>query len=483
MENHAFDDQVRHLLQHHQTNLDNAGNHWDLMEQRLNQAQSPTAEEEAEEIFDSIIRAKINHRTPAYNPTHWTIMAAKLDEYFSVGAWILRNKILEFGLTLFFIFTFVNVLQHPIKLPRFQQKNMAAAKTDAFKMQADNAAQASAIAKNIDDKNISIIDSKILQNARNRGINDAKKDIFDTQNNMNTPLTRIENSDENVVFANEQPLNTNDAISSMAKEKINILSPIETAIKEITPNERLLHHSGMLAWKMKKHRYKRSLSLFATTERNDIATPAVHQFYFDVPALQQRQYDYGVGGLISWQRKRYSFSTGLTYRQTTYSAANVRVLKSNTKVSTEAFTVDLPAVKLNVASIPLFINYDFIAQNRWSIGANIGFSANIITQARFDYSTQALGLVARPTPIVGNEPIKKPIKRVNYTDGIFVTKTFYNNIFVSSHVGINGQYTIRPRWSIFTNMQYHHYLSGNGIGPTNDKINTWSLWSGIKKDF
>ena len=452
MNNQAFDEQVREAVKNIGT--DYKPETWDLLEQRLNTIlpENENLTISAEEQFDAIIREKIANRKPDYNPNHWIIMSSILDEYQSIRAWLARYRVLETGLTVLFLITFVNVFHIPVQFSNLVFKTKNNNNTEVL---FENLQTPPFIAK-------------------------AANPIFKTTIEQNfTPIKYAEQKTATVekrVKEVATTLNVTPIIFKQLLVQPQFLPALPLASLEENSDKQLIINTVNI----KKHKFRYSIGLVTGADINRITTPELYASGTLISAFTQTRYNFNAGFLMDFKNHRWAFETGLLYGKKSYSPADVRQDLSGTNISTSSYKEDLADIKINIVQLPTMLHFDFIKRNRWDMYLAAGATTNFISEAKYDYSRQFIGYASRP--IAPLDPSLVPDVKP-YNDGIMVTKSMVGNVFFTTNIGLGAAYRLTPKFNLYSQMMYRNYFSPKGIGPNEDKISTTSLLFGFKKEF
>jgi hypothetical protein len=479
MNHQGFDEQVRKALEN--INTDYQPDSWSLFEQRLSKVPLPTSESEvgsAEEAFDKMIREKVANHQPIPQPSHWQMMSKRLDEYFSIGAWLNRYKVMEIGLTSLFLLTFVNVFYIPNKFDFFNKERRSidevasVATYGTVTNNENNIPQAVFSSKNTNEKY-----PFLKESTPQYSILSIHNDAF--VNNLWTEKKEMMSDELMPILQQEvKEITENKIVSQSVKKQLDI------NIFPILPTNDVKKEDAALTMNRLKVKqpspWQFALSWVATYDLNHISTPEARFYGTYIPSVSQYCSGFGGGMLVSLQKKRFAFETGLLYNSKTYAPADVRLNALN-NVSANAYVATLPDITVRNMQIPLHLRYDVFQKNRLKLYAMAGVTAHLITEAKYDRSRDFVGYALRPFPVATpSEPQEIAPK---FTDGYLWTGSWHGNIYGTLNGGIGSSYNLSQKVSIFGQAQYQYHWRKTGIGPNKDELNAYNFWMGLKKSF
>ncbi len=479
MNHQGFDEQVRKALEN--INTDHQPDSWSLFEQRLSEASLPISEPEkivsVEEEFDKMIRAKVANHQPLIQSNHWQMMSKLLDEYWSIGAWLNRYKVLEVSMTTLFLLTFVNVFYIPNKFNFFNKERKSI----------DEIASTATYGT---VTNTTSIPSQPIFLPKNT----SSKLAFAKQNS--TPYSFLSENNAALVneLSNEKNVITNNPAFSLqdeVKQNPDNISAVQNVKNNLTTIDALPilvsndvkkkdSELAITRLKIKQQPWHLAVSVVGTYDLNHVSTPEANFYGTYIPSVSQYCNGFGGGVLLSLQRKRLAFETGILYNSKTYAPADVRLNALN-NVSANAYVATLPDITIRNIQIPLHLRYDVFQKNRLKIYAMAGVTAHLITQAKYDRSRDFVGYALRPFSIA--EPSEPQEIAPKFTDGYLQTGSWFGNIYSTLNGGIGSNYNLSPKISVFGQAQYQYYWSKTGVGPNKDELNAYNFWIGLKKSF
>jgi hypothetical protein len=186
------------------------------------------------------------------------------------------------------------------------------------------------------------------------------------------------------------------------------------------------------------------------------------------------------GGLaldFSRLNSRFVYGTGLIYTAKQYDVGYQRIngslLRRNGLTAEE-----LQNIELNIVNIPVFARYNFVHKQRWAIYLQAGLSMQVAAQANYyvglpNQLPQSGGLQLTPS---------RYSQILDRNRGFLEGGSFSENSFFTGNAGLGIERSMADRWMLFAQTRYEYslgYLSA-GLGPTQDRINTLTLETGVR---
>lgn len=222
-------------------------------------------------------------------------------------------------------------------------------------------------------------------------------------------------------------------------------------------------------------------SIFTTTDLNYVTTPSSKIEVFDKSYETENNETlasgYGGGVMVSWKRGRWEYQTGGIYSFKRYIP--------NTPIfifETINFYIkeDFNGIQLDVFQIPLNAHYHFKNRGRWRMYATIGSSANFVTSTVYEieHDRQALSLNSPPETVADDR--KSISNELELSSGLADGGHLRDNFYMSANIGLGVERYLSPKWTVFFQPNYQHFIMSKGIGTNMDKIYTTSFHLGTK---
>ena len=223
-------------------------------------------------------------------------------------------------------------------------------------------------------------------------------------------------------------------------------------------------------------------SIFTTTDLNYVTTPP-NQIEVSGKSHQTEYNEtlasgYGGGVTVSWKKGRWEYQTGGIYSFKRYIP--------NTPIfifETLNFYVreDFNGIQLDIFQVPLNAHYHFKNKGKWRMYATLGSSANFVTSTVYeiDREEQALSLSAPPETTVADDQ-KSISTDLGLPSGLADGGHLRDNFYMSANIGLGLERYLSPKWTVFFQPNYQHFIMSKGIGTNMDKIYTTSFHLGTK---
>ncbi len=184
----------------------------------------------------------------------------------------------------------------------------------------------------------------------------------------------------------------------------------------------------------------------------------------------------------------------------------------------------LENIEFKTFSIPLGVKYDVVETKKYQLYATAGIDLNVIAGSEYIIQDIPVGgsrsqPVGSPHVPPNNEPIKNVIEEsqnitqntssgssssspplllnsnsgsgnnVNpkaklsqkeFNKGILSGGSLKDNLYATASVGLGLNWNVTPKFGIFIEPKYSHFISSNGIGPNVDKVHSLSVDLGFR---
>ena len=220
------------------------------------------------------------------------------------------------------------------------------------------------------------------------------------------------------------------------------------------------------------------ISMFGGGEYNYISTPESADGRFE--ASNRFSIGYRGGLLIDkgLADSRWRFGSGLIYTAKQYGSEYQRLSGS----ALRGFTGEsLEQIEQNILNIPVFARYDFLKKNRWSLFTQAGISMQVAFQSNY-----YVGLPDLPQPTLRGANVDITPRSTSgikeRTGGILEGESFRESSFFTGNFALGFERSMTDRIGLFMQSKYEYSIGyfSQGLGPTQDRINTISLETGIR---
>lgn len=432
MSQKEFDDIIKNKLSSFSPSQSKAD--WSSFEKKM----------EADDHFDEVIKHKLQRFEVPFDPKSWKPLARRIESEFGWLNKVFRFKLVEFSFLLLITY-FLNQL--PLQL------DPAKPIISNFGNILPPESQLSGI--QIDDSNLNgslVLPNQYKQFASLPPVQtkvEFKREQVDLKGKLNqsisSPKPKVEKTK---VLEGTQAV----AVHSLAS-----LSPITNNTTE----------------EFKKYV---SYNFFYGADANRIVTPFDPENRFD--KLDRYAHGYSLGLTVDLHRPNYTVQTGLIISNKHYSPRQVIYYAGSVKNG--FFGKRLEDIELNILTVPLHLKKELIEIKNWKISALAGMAWNIALNA--DYKMQFKGTSDfnnYKSGILDN--LSNSIRGKQLNKGWLEGGGFAENTYMSVDLGLSFEHPIGKRFNWFVQPTYRHTNRklGKGLGPDQDIINTFSLYSGI----
>lgn len=496
MDQQQFDRIIREQLQ--ELRPDFRPELWDRMEQALDAEDAQTDWMAGDEAFDATIKSKLENLQGSNAAKHWPLLLRRLEIAQKIDFQVISLKLSEAFLLLLMLVTAV----------QFEQKFYPSLNTNpAWELPAANSLpQANLrVTPALKQQNTAASTVILAEKAKELKV---KESATGLQSNQSLNLLVAANS-----LPNEFKEHNNNAagkmehfaeVSTLVANKIYIdtktteiehpaaknagffedLSNKKESRRSFDPSPLINFRSpkfssktneSELASMIRPERKRLSLrvGMFGGPDYNRIISPPN-------PELRNQRDDYyalGYGGGINvaLEYGRWELGSGLTYSSKQYDPRQVGFITGSLQQGYNGEV--LREIQLNIFSIPLNARYNFIHNDRWRGYFVMGSALQVATDATYFITSLHLpNTVTAPLPEPNNSQIN------NTQKGLLQGGSLRQNGFVTANFGVGLERILSDRISLFAQPTYQHsigYFSG-GFGPDHDRINTMSIWMGVR---
>ena len=501
----AIDQAFRNKLENIQPTLEPGD--WDLFEQKLDQSEAGTPAAE-ESVIDQSVYAKIHQLEVPYDPSTWKLLARRMDHEFRFVQSILNYKLAELGLMALVVFTLFRFLPDtfqpeiqffPIpgypetRQPIAGQEFDAPELTQVAEAPLENAAKNPIAEANIPAHNV--VPPPPVIPATTEAITDEGSGEIRINPFTGTPLSprspqilaSIPTLRKTLYSQTEAPSLSEymEAVSSHQEDDIlAILDPLASSdINGLQTDDRQLDLSLI----SNRQKPNLRLGMLGSLNYDRVITPPTQYEGDSLISLDRYALGYGGGISLGFEWGRWELETGMIYTIKQYQALPILFLDGGFREG--YYGEGFKRIELHIINIPLHLRYNVYQRNRWRFYALGGASLQMAYQTNFFTANQegfrSSNFNPQPAP-PGGEPSGSPsgIEDKPRANGLFEGGSFHENSFISANIGVGIERYLSTRMSIFVQPTYQHsfyYLNGGrGFGPYADKINTMSIFGGVK---
>ena len=496
MDQQQFDRIIREQLQ--ELRPDFRPELWDRMEQALDAEDAHTEWLASDEVFDSTIKNKLESLQGANAAKHWPLLLRRLEIAPKIDFQVISLKLSEVFLLLLMLLTAV---QFEHKFNPYQNTNPAwwlpgSSTTPQANLplppsvkQRNTTASTALHSATTKAKNSETATTLLEKNQAASGLAGGGVLSAETTEHRNNVAEKREHLTEvSTLVANTILLDTKAAeIEHPAPPTASIFEDLNSkkeSHKPFEPSPLINFRSpkfspktneSELAGMIRPERKRLSLhvGMFGGPDYNRIISPPN-------PELRNQRDDYyalGYGGGINvaLEYGRWELGSGLTYSAKQYDPRQVGFITGSLQQGYNGEV--LREIQLNIFSIPLNARYNFIHNDRWRSYFVVGSALQVATDATYFITSLHL-------PNATTAPLPEPnSSQINNTpQGFLQGGSLRQNGFVTANFGLGIERIVSNRISLFVQPTYQHsigYFSG-GFGPDRDRINTMSIWMGVR---
>ncbi|MFQ5445706.1 MAG: hypothetical protein ACE5FF_02130 [Saprospiraceae bacterium] len=463
---------------------------WDLMQQRI-EAEEAAEMIENEAQIDNLAYDKLHRISVPYQSSHWSLMARRLEEEYSLRQKLYRYKAAEVGLMVLLFLAIIRFLPYADSLlnprpsaPQMEQFQIAppapghlpAATTPEHattpsqpvaqaETGADNLTAASSGADAITHEGgTTLATSKAGTNDR-RGVQFQSLDM---------PFPKVAS-----LAVSQAPLaNTTSRHTRHRKAELPVLlTALDPAgVEPRTVNALILTKASPILEKSKLR-----FSVFSTIDYNYVFTPSNRISILDTLIATDSDTTaasgYGGGILVNFKKGRWEVQTGGIYSFKRYVPNTPVFLFETVKYYVEE---NFHGIQQDIFQVPLNLQYYFKDRGNWRIYGLGGASAHFITSSVYEIKYRRTPTFNFGIPSAPGDEDKSIRQEKEFPKGILDGGNLEDNLYFTANVGLGVERFVTPRWSLFFQPNYQHYLMKRGIGTNHDKIYTFSFYLGTK---
>lgn len=416
---------------------------WDALSRMLDN--DPILGNTPENIADHAIRSKLNYSEPTYNALHWEQLSNRLDIHDDRKIKVVLLKSIELAMVLIVIMTAFNYYK-PIQLFETNRTNPYDTKQNKSKQKVDKANKNIPMAGLYDPYR----NNQVLSDEYNSE-NFILQTSYDEDNSGNIDPEQYRNSFvssfANCPVASVGLLNNSNNLDIQRVDDQNILLPTI-----------LVQHNNL-----KNIR----IGVQSKLDLNNVTTPA--ELASNEPYFNRNVWGYGAGVAVSYGKKNWEIESGLNYSKKKYNTSTTVLKNNNPRAAYESYAIK--SVNMDVVELPVNVRYTFAKKGKLKFYANAGVSANVALANNFVRDEYY--------PLI--DPLEPRLASTNLIKGGLLNGESLNkNLYITTNVGAGMEYALSNKHSIFVQGAYQQYLSDKGLGPKNDKINSFAINAGAR---
>ncbi len=463
---------------------------WNRMQAALDQAGIPN------KVFDTEVKSKVARINPAYQASHWELLAERLRREKAVKESLFKNKVAEFTILILLLLNFYQYFPdfHPIQslpispktieenqelknpppvyTPTTQNVDKPLAQVPVQKEKENEAA----IATTIFTPTMQVVVAEDMPT-------DNRLFIPPTLNSIAVNGVSSQLSIQQLAFGIDGKTGLTITVPEMTRhldyvglsnsvfvEVLPSLQPASLATATVPLGCKKCEKAKIPA----RFRFGMVAHVGGTSAQRSTSVSQI----LSTSALTQKGNGYGSGFTLGFKYNSLEIETGLVYAAKSYAPNIDDAYERGSGINLKQFKkIELQTVRIPVN---LLINYAVLGKGKLHLYVKTGAAMNAILRAQYD-------IVDTPqasSKLFNNIAASSRLAKIEYNRGLFGGDTFRENRFYTANFGFGAEYYPSPKWSIFFEPEYNHYISNKTrIGPTQDVINSWAISFGVKASF
>lgn len=459
---------------------------WDWLEQRLDAEDGVGVPEPEAKVIDETVFNKLHRLEVSYNPNSWLKMAQLLDKEFIYSRQVLLYKATELLLMALLVWTLWphlaitdNSLPAPAEQPVVVEPHAAPATLpDAFTPIAGTNLLSGKITPS-HPKAFPVyfqeiwLEMPLPANSGHPPMPLVRPNVDQRLSPLTNLTAQLERKAENA-DALRSRLFLWPAVTAMEY-------PVEARILAALdpPRASSLAHSredeSISGLPTRRKNNFLNFGMFGSLDYNRIITPPDRFLDVEVSEFDRYELGYSGGFTLGFEFDRWEVQTGLIYTAKHYQPLQVLFLAGRFD---EGYIQEiLKDIELNIINVPLNFKYNLIQKDKWRLYALAGASVQVAVQANYYVSSQSTFRSSRPSRFEHDSFYDQ-----GFEGGWLEGGSFRENSYITGNLGFGVERFITTQWSVFAQPTYQHAIGlfNQGLGPTMDRINTMSMYTGIR---
>ncbi len=468
---------------------------WSGLEARI------AASEQADDReADELLRDRLQRMLASYQPSHWQLMTRRIEEEFSLWYRFRRYRVAEATLTLLLLLTcfrFAPWGNYPWSLPHLRNTLESFAQHILSAERQSLASLPAAAAVTTATPVPAARPTDAGPDTAGQPIPTAEPDIRymdppgpTASGHGPEPVERL----ATLPIAVRQPKESQARLQSPNSRPFpagNDRSVPPTAHLPLMPQRFAAALFGpkqappLLPQRRQKQRQTR-FSLLTSSDISYVFSPSNQLNVFDTlvptPSATTLASGYGGGILVSWKIDRWEFQTGGLYSFKRY-IPNTPVFFFETV--NYYIREEFRGVQLDLLQLPVSLQYHVKNAGNWRFYGAFGASGYLVTSSVYEIDHQRTLAVKVPTgPPAAEEALLEDDASIrteqDLPDGLVDGGLLRNNFYLTANLGIGVERYVTPRWTLFVQPEYQHFLHAEGIGVNRERFYTLSFRMGTK---
>ncbi len=465
---------------------------WDWLEQKLDAEETAGVPEPEAKVIDETIFSKLHRLEVSYNPNSWKRMAQLLDQEFIYARQVILYKATELllvALALFTLWPYLAVTEKqveptanspvaatPIVAPATAEQGEAAPDlttiTGSSNWLTGTIRPSLPVFRPVNNLEIWFDLPVAPAEATITYLPPAASQSMSPLTNLTGELAReAENANalRKLLFDSPAPFSPQSLETAM-------LAAIDPSTAPALAPQQQKRPEAIQGLRTGRKNDFINFGMFGSLDYNRIITPPDRFLDVEVGEFDRYALGYSGGFSLGFEFDRWEIQTGLIYTAKHYQPLQVLFLAGRFD---EGYIKEiLKDIELNIINIPLNFKYNLFHQDKWRVYALAGASVQVAVQANYYVSSQSTFRSARPS-----NPDRNSFYDQGFEGGWLEGGSFRENSYITGNLGFGVERFVTTQWSIFAQPTYQHAIglfNQQGLGPTMDRINTMSLYTGIR---
>lgn len=478
MQQEQFDRWMKETLEQREVPYQPA--HWEQMREMLG---------DGAEAFDDSFRTTLGERAPKYQPTHWQDLRQRMDRKGRrIGLFLILAIFLGWG--------GVWVLHQPLEKSPFVSSNTSIQDANGFRTEENKDSD------NSTAEMINSFDSVAALEHTLTGTSEISNHLYKTNSNS-TKISHSGNAtdhsrnslvvvqskhtisnDESETFISQPVLPQSIEINNQdlnSKRDHTIIPGIGSFQPNLIWNALQIYPTKInLPWNTGR-RFRHHFGLYYSSDLNYVNSPYDTDFQLNGYHLYESGFSLGAMYQYDWTRA-LSGRVGLEYNVKTYVPRLITEYYEGGALS-GYYAQTLTQIQFQAASCPVDLVYQIVHQPRWQVYTTIGLTPTVNLMNHYKVEKYYTGAATDPNPKYPPPSDESVLLRKDFDPGILQGGSSDQNFQLAFQGGVGLQYRLPSTQSIFWEAQYRPVIYSTGLGPFQDRINTFSVKLGYSIGF
>ncbi len=205
-----------------------------------------------------------------------------------------------------------------------------------------------------------------------------------------------------------------------------------------------------------------------------------------IPAYIRYTFGYSGGATLSFGKGRVSMATGIIYTAKQYQARPVFYISGS--LSNGFYGEGITNIEHNILTVPIQVRYDVMRRQNWLAYGAIGANAHLVLESNYTIAGENAFRNSDFNPPAyvfdhsgqnGRSVLDLSGSERGWLRGGGVAE----NTFFTTSLSLGLERQFNNGFTFFLQPTYYHtlyHLSGRGIGPDQERIHTFSVYTGVR---